>query len=582
MHSALHSFIREHDLSPFSKQKKSVKGGMNALFKTSDARAVYTKVLQYLSSEFQFADTASLWQYFYASDDPKEIERRQIFFSTISESIPREVLASIVPPRQTWKPAYSVIVITEDESIFLALKQLACPVQFIIGEDDIRGLESYDLVQVIGCEQFQGILERLPQSVFLRTLDDAYLERYLEQLSGWRETIERIVACNPPREIQEIIDPLLPLLPLLDQTTRATLTHTSAQETLEHMNASLGVELKQVTIAGDTLVTLLSRESLPKELQHVVNRVITSSGLPPHLLVPTIPLRFDERELENYLQRQSAQSNATFAAMLMKHARALCDIPNRMQLLSDALLFADFSQGVCMLLAPNAIPVKLSKQFHLRSAPNLFLKNPQLITFHLGTPHRCSMLTGANSGGKTTLLEHIVQVISLAQIGLPLVGEIETPLFSSVYYFAKNKGSMSKGAFETLLSQLATVEPGEQTIILADEIESVTEPGVAGRVVCATAEYFLARGCYLVIATHLGHEIQHRLPEGARIDGIEAKGLTETFELIVDHNPRIGKLAHSTPELIIERLAKTQQAEYFSHLYLSLNKKQLDAPRAEP
>jgi lysophospholipid acyltransferase (LPLAT)-like uncharacterized protein len=47
-------------------------------------------------------------------------------------------------------------------------------------------------------------------------------------------------------------------------------------------------------------------------------------------------------------------------------------------------------------------------------------------------------------------------------------------LFSEIYYFAKNKGSTNKGAFETLLTQLSKIQPGKQTLILADEIESVT------------------------------------------------------------------------------------------------------------
>ena len=40
----------------------------------------------------------------------------------------------------------------------------------------------------------------------------------------------------------------------------------------------------------------------------------------------------------------------------------------------------------------------------------------------------------------------------------------------------------------------------------------------------------------------------------ARVDGIEAKGLDEELELIVDRVPRIGIPARSTPELILKRL----------------------------
>src|SRR3989338_4228149 len=169
----------------------------------------------------------------------------------------------------------------------------------------------------------------------------------------------------------------------------------------------------------------------------------------------------------------------------------------------------------------------------MTNSQNLFLNQAQPITFHLDEKDKCSILTGANSGGKTTLLEHILQLISLFQIGLPVSGTLETPLFSEIYYFAKNKGAANKGAFENLLTQLSKIRPGKQTLILADEIESVTEPGVAGNIIKATAEYFASKGCYLVIATHLGKHINENLPQSSRIDGIEAKGLDETFNLIV-------------------------------------------------
>ena len=145
-------------------------------------------------------------------------------------------------------------------------------------------------------------------------------------------------------------------------------------------------------------------------------------------------------------------------------------------------------------------------------------------------------------------------------------------MFSEVYYFAKNKGSASKGAFETLLSQMSQIKTGEKTIILADEIEAVTEPGVAGKIISATADYFISKGCFLVIATHLGHEIKDSLPAFSRIDGIEAKGLDENNELIVDHNPVLGRLAHSTPELIVEKMAKMHGTEYFLNLWEKIRK----------
>ena len=44
-----------------------------------------------------------------------------------------------------------------------------------------------------------------------------------------------------------------------------------------------------------------------------------------------------------------------------------------------------------------------------------------------------------------------------------------------------------------------------------------------------------------------------------RIDGIEARGLDEDLELVVDRTPIRNHLAQSTPELIVRRLAARAQ-----------------------
>jgi DNA mismatch repair protein MutS2 len=231
----------------------------------------------------------------------------------------------------------------------------------------------------------------------------------------------------------------------------------------------------------------------------------------------------------------------------------------------------DFLSGLGDILEEKQFP-EISDELSFKESENLFLSQAQPISFHLTNENRCSILTGANSGGKTTLLEHIIQLITMFQLGLP-IKDVKMPIFTDIYYFAKNKGVNGKGAFENLLTQMDKIKPGKKTLILADEIESVTEPGVAGKIISATAEFFINKDCFLIIATHLGGEIQKALPEYARIDGIEAKGLDEYYELIVDHNPVIGKLANSTPELIIEKMANTEKTDYLQFLYNKLKKK---------
>ena len=272
---------------------------------------------------------------------------------------------------------------------------------------------------------------------------------------------------------------------------------------------------------------------------------------------------------------QSATEFTNLSERIKSNAGKLKKVPEYLHELEVELLLEDFYSGLSDYLSGDVDYPTLSDNVHFSQTRNLFLNSPQPVDFQLDNFSKCSILTGANSGGKTTLIEHILQNLSLFNLGLPVSGEVHVPIFTDVYYFAKNKGSASKGAFETLLTQMSQIKSSEkgETLILADEIESVTEPGVAGKIIASTADYFIKKNCFLIVATHLGYEIQDCLPEGARIDGIEAKGLDENFDLVVDHNPVMGRLAHSTPELIVEKMASAKGGEYFEHLFGSMKKK---------
>ena len=292
--------------------------------------------------------------------------------------------------------------------------------------------------------------------------------------------------------------------------------------------------------------------------------------MPSHIFNIAIPVTIDNKELEEQIKRQSTSEFTNLAEIIKSKAFELKKIDEKLKSLSALILIYDFIYGVYKIIPAAAEFPSVSEEMKMQGALNIFLDNAKPISFLLDNTSKCSILTGANSGGKTTLLEHVLQNISLINLGFPINGRVSFPIFEEVYYFAKNKGSMSKGAFETLLTQMSKIRPGNKTLILADEIEAVTEPGVAGKIICATADFFIKKSCFMILATHLGYEIQKNLPHGARIDGIEAKGLDENFNLIVDHNPVLGRLAHSTPELIVERMANSHDEEYFRYLYESL------------
>jgi hypothetical protein len=167
---------------------------------------------------------------------------------------------------------------------------------------------------------------------------------------------------------------------------------------------------------------------------------------------------------------------------------------------------------------------------------------------------RVAVLTGANSGGKTTLLETLAQVALLASMGLPVPAErAAVGEFDSVV-FHRRHASFNAGVLEsTLKSIVPPLSAGDRTLMLVDEFEAITEPGRAADLLNGLVDLTVDRGAVGVYVTHLADDLSP-LPSEARVDGIFAEGLTEDLELRVDYQPRFGTIGKSTPEFIVSRL----------------------------
>jgi len=563
MEKELIEFIQKNELSPFNRKKTTLKLSSTSVFKTRDAKSTHTRALNVISRKFTFPETSNILDFFDTIPTEIEIKRKQEFFKKLSPQN-NKFLQNLKQPKPFWNPDYGIVVATEEDSTFQSLQKLGCSVKFLVDETDLIDLERYDVVQVLDCDNFKLALERLPQTIFLKSTDEAYLERYVRELSGWQENMEILKQQTVP-EISQIVEELSPLSYLFDKKQNKKITRELVEEKLGEIKKEIAQKVKELNISGDSLLEVLNKGSLPTELKIIVKESISKSNLPEEIFLQQIPVEIDEKELEKTLRAQDINEFANLAEEIKKNSPLLVQIPKKIRELEIQLLLFDFKSTISCWIAGSAFP-QVSTVLNFENASNEFLENPFPINFHLNEEHRCSILTGANSGGKTTLVEHAIQLLSYAHLGLPVKGSLKFPIFSEIYYFAKNKGSMSKGAFETLLTQLSKINPGNKTLILADEIEAVTEPGVAGKMIAASAKYFIDQGCFLIFATHLGQEIQKILPDKARIDGIEAKGLDENNELIVDHNPVIGKLASSTPELIVEKMAKNSDKEYLTFL----------------
>ncbi|WP_254272709.1 helix-hairpin-helix domain-containing protein [Haloarcula marina] len=170
-----------------------------------------------------------------------------------------------------------------------------------------------------------------------------------------------------------------------------------------------------------------------------------------------------------------------------------------------------------------------------------------------------TVLSGVNSGGKTSTLDLVALVTTLAHMGLPVPAEsARVGRVAELHYHAKTQGTLDAGAFEATLREfgdlVTEITADRPVMVLVDELESITEPGASAKIMAGILEALGDRQATAVFVSHLARDIRAAAATEVRIDGIEAVGL-EDGELRVNRSPVKGKLARSTPELIVEKLA---------------------------
>jgi len=213
----------------------------------------------------------------------------------------------------------------------------------------------------------------------------------------------------------------------------------------------------------------------------------------------------------------------------------------------------------------------------VEGARNLFIDDPDPVDYAVGdhdlsppTGDRVAVLTGANSGGKTTLLETCCAVALLAAMGLPVPADRAAVGRFDAVVFHRRHASFNAGVLEsTLKSIVPPLTDGGRTLMLVDEFEAITEPGRAADLLNGLVDLTVERGALGVYVTHLADDLSP-LPSAARIDGIFAEGLTQDLALRVDYQPRFGTVGKSTPEFIVSRLVANasdrRERQGFEHL----------------
>jgi dsDNA-specific endonuclease/ATPase MutS2 len=167
-----------------------------------------------------------------------------------------------------------------------------------------------------------------------------------------------------------------------------------------------------------------------------------------------------------------------------------------------------------------------------------------------------TLLSGVNSGGKTSTLDLLALVTILAHMGLPVPADAaRVERVDELHYYAKSQGTLDAGAFEATLRDFAALAAGtDSRLVLVDELESITEPGASAKIIAGILEALDGGDVTAVFVSHLAGEIRDAADVDVAVDGIEAVGLVDG-DLRVNRSPVTDHLARSTPELIVEKLA---------------------------
>jgi dsDNA-specific endonuclease/ATPase MutS2 len=431
---------------------------------------------------------------------------------------------------------------------------------------------------------------------------DFFEELSDEELETLKITLLKVGEDGKPVEgLDPEVDRLEIALKNLDPVLTSTLN-----EANQRMNRTL--EASSLTLSGQELIKLVSggmeiKDLIAKELQRVYTGEIEvvkeelSEKLDfqkqEKLMLDSLfsdeisyPLRAEQAHLQLLRQKLNMSLEKTRLSRKRELAKILSTFHQPVERLVREVLDFDLGFSIACFAAQFRLkmPVIISEAgIGFEDGENLFLKarygEVDPVSYSVGKTslspagleNRVVLLSGVNSGGKTSLLELLAQCVVLGHMGFPVPAKkLEIGPVEEFYYFGKSKGTLDAGAFETTLKQFSVLSEASGKLVLADELESITEPGASARIIAGILEY-LARSeeSLGIFVSHLSELILENTGAEIRVDGIEAEGLDSSLELIVNRNPVYNRVARSTPELIVERLLRKttgKEQEFYAHL----------------
>ncbi len=548
--------------------KNAVHAEKLKIFKTKDAKRIYEEILKIIS-EFAITDATKKRIMLLVPMEKEEIEKsiedvmklKEFFMNISKEDVERIKEALKNAKRKEIKPKTTIRYATDDEEMFREISYIA---RFIEGEGEAR---NFDVVITRNPERYKNVLtiDFCPDDVIKKAKEEENIYRAMFDIEDVLEKYgKKFFDKEKIRKIVEFLE-----------------IFTDSLEIKEGYRKELDLrkeEYKEIEERIDRDIAVLEEKIMqnPSMKNRIIEQFLESYG------IFEMPEFYDIYDLKDFVMNEKMKE---IAKIEFKIKREIADELRKLDVKSEELYNFELEFALAMF----SIRFDLKKQ-NISSYPCICFKNARSIFLeHMGidvqpvsyvigrVPENCKigakednvvLLTGANSGGKTTLLETILTLVILTKLGLPVPCDSAWIYPFNYIIYHRRHASLRAGALESTLKRIvpSIVEKGEK-LVLIDEFEALTEPGAAALILGALINLMLENSCLGVVVTHLSKEVLREAGVKVRVDGIFAKGLDERYNLIVDRQPRFNALGRSTPELIVKKLIAKEKKENVKKAY---------------
>ena len=484
-------------------------------------------------------------------------------------------LKELEEPKAEYDASKVILVESEEDNSYLTDLGLNQYYPILTANDSPllkEELMNYDLIFYV---YSQGILdfEGMPNLVMINIDENDYEivpEKIINFFTQNQEIFEKVHEIQKIRNKESVLGEIIPIIDEINIIDKKEVDIDELVNALKYeMDEELETSIKNIDLEGDEILNLLNN-NFPPKISKIFDDIISKrkaiikekTGMDFDPYLRKYPIEIDEQEIERVKMERSSKKENDIFDIKKNAAIQLNSIKEKaIEEVKDAIKFdyefslGSFAYEYGLVEAEFSDEIKLKGALHLDLALKKENENIQKIDYELTQKENVALLTGANSGGKTTLLETLTQISIMAQMGLPVsADECEIKLFDEIYHFSK-KRSLDAGAFESFLNVfIPIVTTQSEKLVLLDELEGITELEAAVKIISTFIDMIKESNSYGIIVTHMARELMNYTD--IRVDGIEAKGLDEDYNLIVDRTPKMNFLAKSTPELILKRIYK--------------------------